>query len=220
MEEPVPEELPADSFVAKGSWLFAQECNFVAGAMKEEMIPPASTLPEVAFCGKSNVGKSSLINALTNRKTLARVSHTPGRTQQINFFELGKCVMLADLPGYGYAKVSKKMRTGWNRLIVSYLKGRVDLRRVFVLVDARRGVKEHDIEVMKLLDKSAVPYQIVLTKGDHLAKKDVEPLLESVAKAIKKHGAALPEILLTSSSDRTGLDIVRAAIASLVLEKE
>src|SRR3954468_19085789 len=151
----------------QGRLLFAQECEFLRGAASLDGIPPAE-LPEVAFVGRSNVGKSSLVNALTGRKTLARVSNTPGRTREINFFRLGGRLMLADLPGYGYAKVSKTESAKWTELIFAYLAGRPSLRRVVLLIDSRRAPLPQDIEVMDLLDRAAVSYQLVLTKIDKL----------------------------------------------------
>jgi GTP-binding protein len=153
--------------------LFAGACEFVWGTGDINSLPPMS-LPEIAFVGRSNAGKSSLINALTNRKTLARVSHTPGRTREINFFKLGDGLMLADLPGYGYAKASKTMAAQWQELIFAYLRGRASLRRVVLLIDARRGVGEQDEQVMTLLDEAAVSYSLVLTKIDKLTPAEAE----------------------------------------------
>ncbi|MCY4065501.1 MAG: ribosome biogenesis GTP-binding protein YihA/YsxC, partial [Rhodospirillaceae bacterium] len=155
-----------------GRLLFAQECSFVAGVVQVGGLPP-DALPEVAFAGRSNVGKSSLINALTNRKALARTSNTPGRTQQINFFDLGGRLCLVDLPGYGYARASKDKVRRWNALIRDYLRGRASLRRVCLLIDARRGLTPGDREIMGLLDASAVSYQIVLTKSDKLHESEL-----------------------------------------------
>ena len=196
--------------------LFQHNIDFIAGADKEEILPPA-TVPEVAFAGRSNVGKSSLINALTNRKQLARVSHTPGRTQQLNFFEVPGRLRIVDMPGYGYAAVSKQKVAGWHGLIKAYLKGRVLLRRVMLLVDSRHGFKDVDHEIMDLLDESAVPYQIVLTKIDELKKGELEARRENVAAAIKKHPAAFPDILAVSSHKGSGMDELRATIEELAL---
>src|SRR5512144_2992588 len=151
----------------RGRWLFAQTCRFVAGAAKLEQIP-VGPLPEVAFAGRSNVGKSSLVNALTGRRTLAKVSNTPGRTRQLNFFDLGGRLTLADLPGYGYARAPKEQVANWTRLVELYLVGRAPLRRALLLIDARHGLKETDERVMAMLDKAAVSYQVVLTKIDQL----------------------------------------------------
>lgn len=196
-------------------WLFAQECTFVAGADKMEILPPP-TLPEIAFAGRSNVGKSSLINALLNRKSLARISHTPGRTQQLNFFLLGKYFYIVDMPGYGYAAVSKAKIKVWSQLIQSYLKGRVPLKRVFLLVDSRHGFKVTDEAVMEELDKAAVSYQIVLTKADKSTPSEMEELITTITGKLKKHPAAFPTPLLTSSFTKEGLAPLREAIAELV----
>lgn len=196
--------------------LFTQNVDFVAGADKEEILPPAH-LPEVAFAGRSNVGKSSLINALTNRKQLARVSHTPGRTQQLNFFEIGQRLRIVDMPGYGYAAVGKQKVAGWHSLIRAYLKGRVLLRRVCLLIDSRHGFKDVDHDIMALLDDAAVPYQIVLTKLDQLKKGEFEAMQEKILAAIKKHPAAFPQVLGVSSHYGTGMDELRAALEELAL---
>lgn len=196
----------------QGRKLFAGPCDFVLGVAKLDQLPEADR-GEVAFVGRSNVGKSSLINALTNRKILARVSHTPGRTQQLNFFDLGRRIFLVDMPGYGYAKVSKKMKEEWNGLIRLYLTGRPTIRCVFVLVDARHGLKDSDIEIMKLLDQSAVAYRITLTKADKVKKTELEKLIENIKSALKKHAAAFSEVHVTSAHKNTGLDELRAIIA-------
>ncbi len=196
-------------------WLFAQECTFVAGADKLEILPPPS-LPEIAFAGRSNVGKSSLINALLNRTSLARISHTPGRTQQLNFFNLGKRLFIVDMPGYGYAAVSKAKIKVWSRLIQDYLKGRVPLKRVFLLIDSRHGFKPTDEAVMDELDKAAVTYQIVLTKTDKATETHLKAVVEQITLTLKKHPAAFPTPLLTSSHKKEGLDPLRNTIAELV----
>jgi GTP-binding protein len=196
-------------------WLFAQECTFVAGADKMEILP-APTLPEIAFAGRSNVGKSSLINALLNRKSLARISHTPGRTQQLNFFLLGKRFYIVDMPGYGYAAVSKVKINTWSQLIQNYLKGRVPLKRVFLLIDSRHGFKVTDEAVMEELDRAAVSYQIVLTKADKTPPAEIEILIETIKAKLKKHPAAFPLPLLTSSFTKEGLSPLRETIAELV----
>ena len=198
----------------RGRWLFAQECIFISGAADYDGVPE-SDLPEVAFVGRSNVGKSSLINALTNRKALARTSNTPGRTQQINFFRLKDALILADLPGYGYAKASKTEIRRWTRLIFDYLRGRPSLRRVCLLIDARHGLKSKDIEVMKDLDKAAVSYQIVFTKCDKVKPAALELTTKNTVKLIAKHVAAHPMIIRTSSTNKEGIETLRTELAIL-----
>jgi GTP-binding protein len=197
-----------------GRLLFARECRFVAGATDEAVLPPA-ILPEVAFAGRSNVGKSSLVNALTGRTTLARVSHTPGRTQQINFFDLGGRLMLVDLPGFGFARVSKTKVRGWTGLIFRYLRGRPTLRRLCLLVDARHGLKEADREFMAQLDDAAVAYQVVLTKADKLTAAALAARHAEVAREIAGHVGAHPEIVVTSAHDGLGIADLRAHLAAL-----
>ena len=197
-----------------GRWLFAQECVFVSGAANYDGVPEAD-LPEIAFVGRSNVGKSSLINALAGRKTLARTSNTPGRTQQINFFRLQDALMLADLPGYGYAKASKTEIKRWTRLIFDYLRGRPSLRRVCLLIDARHGLKDKDIEVMEDLDEAAVSYQIVLTKCDKVKPGALMRLTDSTSSRITKHVAAHPTIIRTSSLRNEGIEALRAELAMM-----
>jgi len=198
----------------RGRWLFAQECVFVSGAADYEGVPH-TTIPEIAFVGRSNVGKSSLINALTGRKTLARTSNTPGRTQQINFFSLLDALMLADLPGYGYAKASKMDIERWTVMIFDYLRGRPSLRRVCLLIDARHGLKDSDIGVMKDLDNSAVSYQIVLTKCDKVKAGALETLLVDTQARIAEHVAAHPVIVQTSSVKGAGIEFLRAELAMI-----
>ncbi|MEM8589289.1 MAG: ribosome biogenesis GTP-binding protein YihA/YsxC [Pseudomonadota bacterium] len=200
-----------------GRHLFAQACDF-RFAVAEVAQMPAAGLPEVAFAGRSNVGKSSLINALTGRKTLARTSNTPGRTQQLIFFDLGRRLTLVDLPGYGYAKVSKSLVARWTKLLRAYLRGRVTLRRAYVLIDARHGPKATDEEIMALLDQSAVPYRIVLTKIDKVSQADLDALVASLREDLKRHPAALPEPLATSAAKSLGLDQMRADVATLANE--
>jgi GTP-binding protein len=194
--------------------LFGGTCEFVAGAANFEALPD-SQLPEVAVAGRSNAGKSSLINALTNRTALARVSRTPGRTRQINLFRLRDSLMLADLPGYGFARVSKAEAQSWNELIAAYLNARKNLRRVVLLLDARRGVMDSDREVMGLLDSAAVAYQIVLTKTDALKAAELEQVGERVAKEAQAHAAALPGVIATSAKEGLGIDTLRQALALL-----
>jgi len=201
-----------------GRWLFAQECRFLLGVADLAQLPPGD-LPEVAFCGRSNVGKSSLVNALTGRKTLARTSNTPGRTQQINLFALGPTgderLRLADLPGHGFARAPKDQVNAWTRLVNAYLRGRAPLRRVLLLVDARHGVKAVDREVMTLLDQAAVNYQVVLTKADKLGQKALAEIGPRVAAQVAGHVAAHPQVLLTSAETGQGIPEVRAALAEL-----
>ena len=211
-----PEFDPA--IIELGRVLFAGECDFVRGVVSLDQMPDAD-LPEIAFAGRSNVGKSSLINALTNRKTLARASNTPGRTREINFFNLAGRLMLADLPGYGYARVPKTQVEIWTRLVNSYLRGRPSLRRACVLVDARHGVKESDVEVMKMLDGAAVSYQIVLTKADKVKAADLTSCLERTKTLLRAHVAAHPEVHVTSSEKGDGIAELRAALGEIAEAK-
>ncbi len=204
----------SDEEIEAGRLLFAQECDFVWGADRLDQLPEAA-LPEIAFAGRSNVGKSSLINALTGRRTLARTSNTPGRTQQLNFFNLGRRLMLVDMPGYGYAKESKEKVEAWNTLVRRFLKGRVTLRRAFVLVDARHGLKANDDEIMKMLDQAAVMYQVVLTKADKVKPPALVTVKAATEKALKKHPAAFPEVHITSSENGTGIAELRAVMAQM-----
>jgi len=194
--------------------LFAGPCEFVWGTGDIHSLPP-QRLNEVAFVGRSNAGKSSLINALTNRKALARVSNTPGRTREINFFDLGGKLILTDLPGYGYARASKALAAEWQRLIFAYLRGRANLRRVMLLVDSRRGVMDTDEAVMKLLDEAAVSYAVVLTKTDELKKGEFATVLSAVTADANKHTAAYPEVFATSAHAKEGLDTLKVHLAAL-----
>jgi GTP-binding protein len=196
-------------------WLFAQECRFVAGATNEAALPPIGPV-EIAFAGRSNVGKSSLINALTGRNSLARVSRTPGRTQQINFFDLADRLTLVDLPGHGYAKVGRAMVQQWSKLIAVYLKGRPNLIRVLLLVDCRVGFKEPDIALMDLLDESALSYQIVMTKADEMTAEELETNRARLAIQLERRPAAHPEVLVTSSRKGSGIRELRAVLAGIV----
>ena len=200
--------------VEKGRLLFAKACEFVLGAAKLDHIPD-SRLPEVAFAGRSNVGKSSLVNALTGRKTLARVSNTPGRTREINFFRLDDTLMLADLPGYGFARASKAQSEQWAGLIFEYLRGRPTLRRVILLIDARRGLLKNDVEVMTLLDRAAVSYQLVLTKTDKLKPAELAAITARVETESRTHGAAHPDLIATSALTGEGIPQLRAELAAL-----
>ncbi|HVZ69026.1 MAG TPA: ribosome biogenesis GTP-binding protein YihA/YsxC [Rhizomicrobium sp.] len=194
--------------------LFAGPCDFFWGAASAQNLPPV-TLPEVAFAGRSNAGKSSLINALTGRKTLARVSNTPGRTREINFFNLGGKLILVDLPGYGYAQASKALASEWQRMIFAYLRGRASLKRVALLVDARRGLGDADRAVMDLLDKAAVSYLLVLTKLDQLKPAQAAQVQETTLMESRKHVAAFPGIEATSALKGQGLEGLRAHLAAL-----
>ncbi len=198
----------------RGRLLFAGPCDFVAGAANAAMLPPPG-LPEVAFAGRSNVGKSSLVNALTGRKTLARVSNTPGRTQQLNFFDLGSKLCLVDLPGYGYSKVGKQAAADWTRLTLNFLKGRPNLRRVLLMVDSRHGIKESDEDVMRVFDDAAVVYQIVLTKTDKTKPDELAAMLAATRERVKRRVAAHPDVLVTSSHAGLGIPELRAEIAAL-----
>ena len=205
---------PDDEALAAARKLFAGPCEFVWGTGSIDSLPQPG-LPEVAFVGRSNAGKSSLINALTNRKTLARVSQTPGRTREINFFKLGERLMLVDLPGYGYAKASRTLAEEWQRLIFAYLRGRANLRRVVVLLDARRGAMEIDRAVMDLLDSAAVSYCLSLTKIDELTPAQHACVLAEVEVLARKHTAAYPELFATSALKALGLDALKVQLAAL-----
>lgn len=204
----------SEAELERGRLLFARECTFVMGTATLDQLPDAE-LPEIAFAGRSNVGKSSLVNALTGRKTLARTSNTPGRTQQLNFFNLGGHLMLVDLPGYGYAKVSKTQVEAWTRTLKAFLRGRVTLRRACLLVDSRHGIKDLDREMMDMLDEAAVVYQIVLTKVDKLKKGELENRAREVEAEMAKRAAAFPVLALTSSEKGTGIAELRAGLAEL-----
>ena len=194
-----------------GRTLFAAQCEFVFAVAHSDGLPPIGA-PEIAFAGRSNVGKSSLINALTGRFSLARTSRTPGRTQELIFFDLDGKARLVDMPGYGYATAPKEKVDEWTKLVFDYLKGRVTLKRVYVLIDARHGIKAKDDEVLSLLDKAAVSYQIVLTKTDKIKAAGVPRLIEETLAKIKKRPAAFPFVLATSSEKGEGLEELHAAI--------
>jgi GTP-binding protein len=207
---PVEEQL-----IERGRKLFAGEVDFVKGVVAMDGLPPADR-PEFCFAGRSNVGTSSIINALTGRKAIARASNTPGRTQEINFFDLAGAAYLVDLPGYGYANAPIDVVRKWQALLRQYLAGRQTLRRVFVLVDARHGVKDVDHEIMELLDRSAVTFETVLTKSDKVKADALAVTVEQVKGELAKHVAAFPEIIVTSSEKGDGLPLLRAAATGLI----
>ena len=196
--------------------LFAQPCLFMMGAVKMDGMPTAD-FPEVAFAGRSNVGKSSLINGLVNQNHLARASNSPGRTREVNFFVLAEKLRLVDLPGYGFARVSKTVADKFQDLGRAYLRGRVNLKRVYLLIDARHGLKSVDTEALDALDVAAVSYQIVLTKADKIKPAEVEAVVAATQKAIAKRPAAFPKVLATSSEKGNGLPELRAEIARVCL---
>lgn len=200
-----------DELIEEGVSLFRQPIDFVKGVVAESGLPPADR-PEIAFAGRSNVGKSSLINALCNRKNLARTSNTPGRTREINYFTIGEEAFLVDMPGYGFAKVPKEMVAGWTKLIEKYLRGRHNLKRTFVLIDSRHGIKKKDLEIMEKLDSSAVLYQIVLTKTDKIKTGELQKRIAETETIIKKHPAAFPLLIATSSNKGDGIDELKGAI--------
>lgn len=215
MQLPFPlAEAPDDATLENARKLFAGQSEFLKGVVAMSGLPPADRL-EVCFAGRSNVGKSSLINALTGTKALARASNTPGRTQEINFFAQGPELYLVDLPGYGYANAPLDKVEKWQRLLKQYLSGRPTLRRAFVLIDTRHGIKAVDQEILKLLDSSAVTFQCVMTKADKVKDKERDKVLSQVREALSKHPAAYPEIVMTSSEKGWGIPTLRSIIATL-----
>ena len=208
--EPSPEALEA------GRLLFAGECKFFFAAQRLDQLPEPG-LPEVAFAGRSNVGKSTLVNALTGRKALARASNTPGRTRQLNFFDLAGRLTLVDMPGYGYAQAAKEIKADWQGLMFEFLRGRPTLRRVVLLLDSRIELKASDLAVMDLLDRAAVTYQLVLTKADGVRPGPLAATQAAVQALVRKHPAAFPEVLTTSSETGLGMEGLRAELAGLAL---
>ncbi len=205
-------------FVEAGRKLFAGPCDFIWGAADINGLPPMGP-PEIAFAGRSNVGKSSLINALTGRKTLARTSQTPGRTQQLNFFNLGDRLRLVDMPGYGYAAVGRQRVGEWTELAHAYLRGRASLLRVFLLVDGRHGLKDVDHATMKQFSQSAVSFQVVLTKMDAVKAADRQQRVEATLAALKRNPAAFPQVAFTSSDNGEGVAELRGAVMRLLAER-
>jgi GTP-binding protein len=208
----------APDWAEAGRRLFAARCEFVFAAAHADGLPPVGA-PEIAFAGRSNVGKSSLINALTGRLGLARTSRTPGRTQELIFFDLDGKARLVDMPGYGYAAVAKSKSASWGELARDYLRGRPSLLRVFVLVDGRHGLKESDHETMRGLDAAAVSYAAVLTKGDEVSAADRSARIAATLKGLTKHVAAFPEVFFTSARSGEGVADLRAHIARLIAER-
>lgn len=203
--------------LAAGKSLPASGCNFVLGVASLKQLPPDNELEEIAFAGRSNVGKSSLINALTGKKGLAKTSNTPGRTQQLNYFNLANKLYLVDLPGYGFAKAPENIVKQWQKMIFAYLQGRVNLKRVFLLIDSRHGIKKVDKDIMEMLDKAAVTYQIILTKTDKISAAALNKVFSETKAEIAQHAAAYIDIIATSSEKGFGIDELRAEMAKLAL---
>ena len=201
--------------ISEANTQFLRPINFMLSVAQLSQLPEADR-DEIAFAGRSNVGKSSLINALFNQKKLAKTSSTPGRTQQLNFFNFDDKLYLVDLPGYGYAQAPEKLVRQWQEILKAYLRGRPNLRRVFLLIDSRHGIKKEDAEIMKMLDVAAVPYQIILTKADKISSAELDKVGTNISEELKKHAAALVDILITSSEKKIGLDICKAEIYSLI----
>lgn len=222
-DKPLPTVLPGaaaftDEQIETARVFFAQPVSFIMGAVKMDAMP-STDLPEVAFAGRSNVGKSSLINGLVNQKYLARASNEPGRTREINFFLLAEKVRLVDLPGYGFARVSRSIADKFQDLGRAYLRGRPNLKRVYVLIDARHGLKKVDLEALDALDEAAVSYQIVLTKADKIKPAEVDKVVAETLKAIAKRPAAFPRVLATSSEKGLGMPDLRAEIVRLCIDE-
>lgn len=209
-----PEE-QTEKLKKEGNELFKKSPTFLRGVASVEQLPVGEMF-EFAFAGRSNVGKSSLINAVTMTRGLARASNTPGRTQELNFFDVSGQFYIVDLPGYGYAAAPEKMVQAWTRLIHDYLRGRVQLKRVFLLIDSRHGLKDVDVKIMKMLDSAAVSYQIILTKIDKISKQACEKVLAQTIEKAKNHVAAYPEILVTSSEKTIGIEAVRSQFVKVL----
>ena len=214
LAQPRPEETAEG--IEAGRLLFAAECRFFFAAQRLDQLPEPG-LPEVAFAGRSNVGKSTLVNALTGRKSLARASNTPGRTRQLNFFDLGGRLTLVDMPGYGYAQAAQEIKADWQGLMFEYLRGRPTLRRVVLLLDSRIELKASDLAVMELLDRAAVTYQLVLTKADGVKPGALGHKVAAVQGLLGKHPAAFPDVLVTSSETALGIEALRAELAGVAL---
>jgi GTP-binding protein len=211
---PIEEEAEAREIAARSRELFKLPASFVLGVVDVGGLPESS-LTEIAFAGRSNVGKSSLLNALLGRRSLARVSNTPGRTRELNYFSVGDKLFIVDMPGYGYAKAPKSLVKGWTQLIHDYLRGRPQLKRVMLLIDSRHGLKSSDREIMTMLDKAAVSYQAVLTKADKPKSGDLNQVIRDATEELRKHPAAYPWVLATSALTGQGIDELREAIAEL-----
>jgi len=218
--QPSPEQLEKkrdEAVRAEAERLFRLPCVFVKGVVNAAGLPD-EPIPEVAFAGRSNVGKSSLLNAMIAQGSVARTSNTPGRTRELNYFRLGDRLHIVDMPGYGYARAPKTMVAGWQSLVYDYLRGRGQLERVFLLIDSRHGIKPNDEEAMTLMDKSAVSYQIVLTKIDKLKRGELESVMDATLARIGVHAAAFPELIATSAEKKTGMDDLRQAVSKAIMQ--
>jgi GTP-binding protein len=205
----------ARTLARQAEQLFRLPCVFVKGVVNVAGLPD-EPIPEVAFAGRSNVGKSSLLNAMISQGQLARTSNTPGRTRELNYFRLGDAMHIVDMPGYGYARAPKTLVDSWQRLVRDYLRGRTQLARVFLLIDSRHGVKENDTETMSLMDQSAMSYQLVLTKTDKLKRHELDAVTKATLTIIAKHAAAYPQLLVTSAEKKAGMDELRQAVARAI----